>query len=89
MISASINIHCYPNTVADVRQWLAQIDSLGLPDSTPMDDGLLFVYIDRKKVEFIECGDHIPDGKPLPQDLLVYLHDHPTDHHRDVDGKPE
>lgn len=77
MIDANINVYCQPKTVADVRQWLAEVDMLGLPDDTPLDDGVLFVYLNSKPVEFIDCGDHIPtgDGKWPWKDILVPIHE--------------
>lgn len=84
MIEAQITVYCQPKTVADVRQWLAEVDSLGLPDTTKLDDGLLYLYTDSKRTEFIECGEHVPEsdgagGFTLPRDLLVYMHDCRTD----------
>jgi hypothetical protein len=77
MIEANISIHALPKTVGDVRQWLSEVDTLGLSDDTPLDDGILFVYLNSQPVEFIDCGDHISpgDGTWPWKDLLVTMHD--------------
>lgn len=79
MIDVTLAVRTAPRTVADVRQWLREIDSLHLPDETPLDEGLLCVYTSGEhRFEFIECGDHI--GIDAPQDVLIYLHECRSDY---------
>lgn len=62
-------------TVADVRAWLAEVDSLGLPDSTPLEECILTVDLGSKyPCEPILCGDHAPADEV--NDLLITLHEH-------------
>lgn len=86
MIEASLTVYTEAKTVADVRQWLADVDALGIPDSRELDDGLLAIYVGELKTEFIACGEHMG---PLPNDVLVHLHQCRTDYSVDVEGRPE
>ena len=88
MITASVSISSQPKTVGDVRKWLAEVDSLGLSDSTLLDDGLLYIYLSELRTETVECGEHVPANVPGPNDLLVYMHACRTDN-LDIPGKPE
>lgn len=60
-----------PMYVADVREWLAEVDSLGIPDDEEV-EGSLFVDYDTpfettERSECLYCGDQT--------DILVTLHD--------------
>lgn len=60
-----------PMYVADVREWLAEVDSLGIPDTEEV-EGSLFVDYDTpfettERSECLYCGDKT--------DILVTLHD--------------
>jgi hypothetical protein len=62
-----------PTYVSDVREWLAEIDSLGVPDSTEI-EGELFLSFDNKivtgeRLECLTCGDK--------EDVLMVMHNCP------------
>lgn len=55
-------------TVADVRQWLRHVESLGIPDNTLLDECFLHVRVSTENVEGIEDGEL--SGK---RDVLLVL----------------
>ena len=64
-----------PTYVGDVRQWLAEIDSLRIPDSTEV-EGELFLSFDNKiltgeRLECLMCGDG--------EDVLMVMHECPEE----------
>lgn len=69
-----------PLTVADVREWLARVDELNLPDSTEL-EGEILLNIDFEDAKFskLDCGECLPQKDCKHQDLLVELtHEHDT-----------
>lgn len=60
-----------PTYVADVREWLAEIDSLGVPDDTEVEGSLHLSYDTTfetsERSECLYCGDK--------QDILLTVHD--------------
>lgn len=61
-------------TVKDVRDWLAELDTLGVPDDTVLDECLLSVdIVTDAACDVILCGNRHLDGKSR-NDLIILLH---------------
>lgn len=93
MIAAHITVTKTAYRVADVRDWLKEVDALGIDDSTVLtEDTFLQATLNPTYLDYIDCGEHIPTGPDysLPRDLLFGLHNcEPVTHHSYVEGKPE
>lgn len=62
-------------TIKDVRDWLAEVDLLGVPDDTVLDECLLSVdIVTDAACDVILCGNAHKDAGDR-NDLLVDLHD--------------
>ena len=63
-------------TIKDVREWLAKVDELKLPEDTEL-EGAIFLNVDFEdsKVSRIDCGNCIPDCNH--QDVLVEIEHRP------------
>ena len=52
-------------TIGDIREWLKQVDDLGIPDSTVLENCNLKVSYRASSVEKISCGDCSPQKEHL------------------------
>lgn len=59
-------------TIKDVREWLAKVDQLGLPEDTEL-EGAIFLNFDFEDSDIsrIDCGNCIPDCNH--KDVLVEI----------------
>ena len=67
------HVYSEPKSVADVREWLAEIEKYQLPDTTPLMDGMLSLYV-TLPVEPTLCGEHTVDDEKY--DIVMITHNH-------------
>lgn len=92
MINAYLTVTKTAYRISDVREWLTEVDALGLDDSTVLtEDVFLQATLNPTYLDYIQCGEHIPTGADysLPQDLIFGLHKCEPVAHTYVEGKPE